>query len=152
MRWTLPLVATLAALVLPGSATSQQVHKPVLVIDDDEGGYIADHLKFYARIRDSGIPVRIRGLCVSACTLVLTLPYEQTCIEPTASLGFHAASAYGRINLDYTRVLITRYYPQAVQDFIAAWMDKNGALTDKVFYMSAAQAVELGVMRACEAV
>lgn len=151
MRRILPLVAALAALVLPGSATSQ-VHKPALVIDDDDGGYIADHLKFYARIRDSGIQVRVRGVCVSACTLVLTLPYEQTCIEPTASLGFHAASAYGRVNLDFTRVMITRYYPQAVQDFIAAWVTKNGVLTDKVFYMSAEEAVRLNVMRACEGV
>jgi hypothetical protein len=121
---------------------AQQVH--AIVIDDDPGGQVNDHIRWYGRVRDSGVPVILRGMCVSACTFILTLPKTQVCVEPTATLGFHWASSDGKPAPDTTQALIARYYPIAVQKWIAA-----RTLGDEPIYMFAPEIVSLGIFSAC---
>ena len=119
-----------------------------LIIDDDDGGVVDTFLMFYRRIRDSHVPVRLRGLCVSACTLVLILPKEQVCAEPTASLGFHLAAHFDGATRIYdpelTAVMVKRYYPAAVQKWLA-----ERELKPSVIYMDYDTITSLGVFDPC---
>jgi hypothetical protein len=116
-----------------------------VVIDDDGGGVVNTFIAWYTRLKDSGVPVRLRGICMSACGLILMLPPSQVCVEPTASLGFHlAADDLGPYEA-YTRVVILRYFPQTVQGWLA-----NKTLTlQRMVFMDAKTIVELGVFPAC---
>src|SRR5437870_13587203 len=107
---------------LPARADAVRADAPagIIIIDNDDGGNIGTFLMWYARLRASGTPVHLRGICASACTFVLTLPPAQVCVEPTASLAFHLLQdgRSGRPLPEQTQATIRRYYPTAVQ----AWL------------------------------
>jgi hypothetical protein len=135
--------AALAALVMSASATLADV-KPV-VIGDDVGGNLAFFAMWYKRIRDSGVPVRVEGVCESACTLALSLPHDQVCIAPTASFGFHLASYNGETAPGVTGAMIRRWYPEKVRKWLV-----GQTLIEAPLYMTANTVVSLGIFPACE--
>jgi len=139
--------AILCALALPANSIP---HPGTIVITDDGGGVVSDYMKFYQRIELSGVPVRIEGMCVSACTLVLALPPSQVCVTERASFGFHLATINDIPQPELTNVLIHRFYPPAVQKWIADYVAKNGELTvDHVAYMIAPEILALNVFPLC---
>lgn len=115
------------------------------VIDDDDGGSVDQFLMWYKRLADSKTPVVLRGICVSACTLVLTLPKSQVCVEPTASFGFHLWQMYGTPNPPFTWAGARRYYPKVVVDWLKAQPPLGMAPT----YMTAEEIVGLGIFPWC---
>ena len=118
-----------------------------VVVRFDPGGSVADYLRWYQRLADSGIKIQIAGTCISACTLVLTLPPSLVCILPSASLGFHLASdANGRPLPDETAELVKAVYPPKIQK----WIKDHGPLTVNVIYLSGAEAIKMGVLPACK--
>jgi len=127
------------------AASNLPVAKPI-IIDDNPGGSVFDWVRFFRLIQNSETPVVVRGLCLSACTLVTMLPKDQTCIEPTASLGFHLSITLDDPDGDKagSAAIFRRYYPQNVQ----AWLAKH-KLTLAITYMSAAEVVKLDIMRPC---
>lgn len=136
---TLPIL-TFASV---GHAEVREI-KPI-VLDDDDGGNVDTFVTFYNRIRASGVPVRVRGICVSACTIVLSLPQDQVCIESTASFGFHLAATGGHPDPDFTKAMQRRYYPPSIQNWL-----KDKTLTPHVIYMLSDEAVGLGAIRWCD--
>lgn len=118
-----------------------------IILDNDPGGGVIQEIIWFNRLRDAGVPVRIRGICVSACTLVLMLPKSQVCIEPTASLGFHLASVDDKSDPLLTSVLNRRYYPAPVLE----WIKEHGPLTVAPMFMDAATVIKLGVFDGCPA-
>lgn len=134
-----------AAILTFASLTHAADIKP-FVIDDDHGGTVDTFARWYKRLADSGMPVIVRGVCESACTLVLSLPRSQVCIEPTASFGFHHATIDDRPEPGVTRAISRRFYPQAVLDWLV-----GKTLRDVPIYMSAATVVKLGIFPACDA-
>lgn len=137
------LIAAAAAILTFASIAHAEV-RPI-EIGDDEGGVVDVFLMWYGRVRDSGVPVRVKGLCQSACTLVLSLPPEQVCIETTASLGFHLFAYGGVPSLNRTQAYMRRYYPVALQTALGKFK-----LSRDMIFIPAAEIVNLGVMRACE--
>lgn len=137
---------TAAALAILTFASLAHAEVKPLVIDNDDGGVVDTFIMWYDRVRDSGVPVRVRGLCSSACTIVTSLPKSQVCIEPTASFGFHLFSVGGDPDMGATQAYVRRYYPLALQ----AWLKTQSDLTPRVVYMSAAVAVESGTINACD--
>lgn len=139
------IAAALAASVLFGTyaRAADSIIKPI-VLDNDPGGTISTFVAWFERVRDSGVPVVVRGICESACTLVLMLPREQVCVEPSASFGFHLASSGTKSLPDYTAALIRRYYPPAVQQWLS-----TKKLTAEPIYMMADEVVALGIFPAC---
>jgi hypothetical protein len=108
------LVAACAVPVLDGLTlmdfreSAQLMRLRPIVIGDDWGGSVDDHTKFLDYLKQSGVPVRVEGMCVSACTLVaLGLPRAQVCALPSAFLGFHLAQTGGRPNPELTEILIS---------------------------------------------
>lgn len=151
--WTLISVSAVSfALYVLASAPLRMerltTSKQYIVVDDDGGGNVATFAMWYARIKEAGIKVRIIGECDSACTLVLSLPKEQFCVEPTASLGFHLAAKLtdkGPVPLpEVTKVLIRRYYPPAVQE----WLAKQNLSLELVF-LSAEDLIRMNVALPC---
>lgn len=133
----------LAALTALALATS--VSAAPFVIDDDDGGGVEQFLMWYKRLADSGVPVVLRGICVSACTLVLQLPKSQVCVEPSASFGFHLWSMYGQPSPTFTWAGARRYYPKVVQE----WMKAQPPLGLAPTYMTAEEIVKLGIFPWC---
>lgn len=153
--WKTPLILVAFALTFAFASTLTQktislAHASArgtpIVIDYDGGGNISTYMEWFKRLKESGTPVVLRGLCISACTFVLILPKDQVCVEPTASLAFHLASDGEGGDEAYTRALIRRYYPKPVQDFLA---DKK-LTVGREEYMTAAEIVKLGIFPACK--
>lgn len=119
----------------------------VIVLKNDPGGGVDDHVKWYGRIGSAHMPVRIEGWCNSSCTFVLKLPAEQICMTPGSVLGFHQAfdQKTGKNMPELTALLVRTQYPKPVRD----WIKKNGPLKSEPIYMKAATAIKLGVVRAC---
>lgn len=136
--------AILAAAILTFSFLAHAEVRPI-ILGDDYGGNVATFVMWFKRIADSGVPVRIRGLCISACTFVLMLPKSQVCIEPTASLGFHLASTEDEADIPMTQALIRRYYPEAVRKWLI-----GKTLTERLYFMRADEVVKLDVFPACD--
>lgn len=139
------VAAILAASILTFASLAHAEVRPV-VIGDDGGGNVATFVMWYKRLAESGVPVRVRGLCVSACTFVLMLPKSQVCVEPTASFGFHLATD-GDDNADVpiTAALIRRWYPESVRKWLV-----GKTLAERPIYMTAEEAVKLDVFPACD--
>ena len=137
-------LALLAAV--PAAAKLSDQRASVIVIDLDGGGNIGTYLTFYRRIEDAGIPVRVEGPCISACTLVLGLPRDEVCVTRTASFGFHLASSEGHTVPGLTSVLVQRYYPPKVQK----WIKDNGPLTEDPIFLSGTDVIALGILRECD--
>lgn len=152
-RWLLALAALLSvAAVYLGSTgrTYAEGWPGVVTIEDDDGGSVDDHVKFYKRLLVSGFPVRVDGMCVSACTFVLMLPPEQWCMTERSSFGFHQVTIGSTSQPMMTEAIIRRYYPKGVQEWIAAWVKKNGPMkVSPIVFMSAAEAYATGAINKC---
>lgn len=61
----------------------------VTYIDADGGGNVLGYVQHYESLQRQGIPVVIRGVCNSSCTMALG--YSNVCLMPDAELGFHPA-------------------------------------------------------------
>jgi hypothetical protein len=57
-------------------------------VDRSEGGYVPDFVAIVREFNASGEPLRIEGVCKSACTLFLGI--RNVCVERSATLMFHA--------------------------------------------------------------
>lgn len=131
-----------AALVISSAASAKT---GAITIDDDFGGSVYTYDMWYKRVKESGVPVRIEGVCISACTLVLSLPAEQVCVANTASFGFHLAGTSEGPDPEFTQALIRRYYPAPIR----AWLASR-RLEEKVIFLGGPAVVAMGVFKACD--
>ena len=157
MRWLLTFILwVLALLALIGAATAKpatsimplRTIKPV-VIKSSNGGDIDTFVAWYTSLKESGIPVEVDGVCISACTLVLMLPKDQVCVRPGTVFGFHMAWSGSPENYRpepvITQHIIEKYYPPAVQK----WLEDKELTVTKIDYMPYKEIVSLGVLDAC---
>ena len=63
-------------------------------IEADRGGFIAGYRQAFDSILGTGLEVRVKNVCASACTLVLQNP--RACAEEWAMFGFHQAADYNK--------------------------------------------------------
>ncbi len=107
---------------------------PIIIghsLDDHDGGDIEVFAEKYERIKKSGRKVVIDGLCFSACTIVASLPKDQVCVTPNASLGVHLAADDDGPDVEYTERAVKKYYPKALQD----WIKQHGGLQERPKYV-----------------
>ena len=57
----------------------------------DSGGYVYSYKQAFDSIEGTGLEVRVKDMCSSACTMVLHNP--RACAEKAAMFGFHQASS-----------------------------------------------------------
>jgi len=126
LRRALPAlaVATACAAALgPAPAAAQAIRAPLsiqpLVIRDDAGGRVDWRAAEIAELRSAGRLVELRGECMSACTMYLSLP--GVCVAANTTFGFHGPSFYGiplnAHDFDYWSQVIAAHYPEP----IATW-------------------------------
>src|SRR5262249_47953368 len=85
------LLTSIAALSLFASAAVAQAPRAgVIVLQDQPGGMIPLHKRLFEVLEATGNNIEIRGVCPSACTLVLNyIPKERLCFHKTAQFWFH---------------------------------------------------------------
>lgn len=105
-----------------------------IVIGSSPGGRVGQTLLHIDFLRGAGTQVRIEGECMSACTLVLSLPPCQRSYSSRSVWMFHAArTSEGRIDHLVTAVMLERY-PARVREFIGARLHFPEADAEVVLY------------------
>jgi hypothetical protein len=133
-RRILFVVVSLAVLLFASAAASPA--SADIVIRNNPGGLIAEHVAEFSRIRNGGERVVIDGQCYSACTLVLgMIPRERLCVTQRARLGFHAAWAYApdgsKVASPTGNSQLWDLYPPEVR----SWIARRGGLTPKLMVL-----------------
>lgn len=105
-------------------------------ISHDRGGRVIEYALKVKKIKETGREVRFRGKCDSACTLYLSLPSNQICIEPGANFGFHKAyGASPRGNQIATGYMMKKY-----PGWVRSWIRQRGGLSSTLKVMNYAYA------------
>ncbi len=134
--------AVLTGLLAANPATA-------LDIRNDLGGAVSQRIAKIEHLRAAGTRIRIVGTCISACTLYLGLP--NTCVTPTAQLGFHGPSTrlkgipLPRQEFERISRQMASYYPSRIRGW---FMSEARMRTIGYYSLSGAEAIAMGA-RAC---
>ena len=101
-------------------------------ISNDSGGLVAEFAVHLYQLRAERREVRFVGRCDSACTLLLALPTDQTCVTARAYFRFHAPSAPSDVAAREVQDFMIRKYPKWVQ----AWIAGQGGLSARLITMN----------------
>ena len=97
-------------------------------ISEDRGGFVFIYLMKWQKLAAQHPNVRITGVCLSACTVLLGyIPRKNICMTDKGVLGFHLAT------MDFATRQLLAVYPEDIK----AWINKNGGLTYQVMWMQA---------------
>jgi hypothetical protein len=120
---TSPTPLTLAPKQQTGWAPHLRYLGQHVVLTYEPGGLLNTHVERFRAIAERGAEVEIRGLCQSACTLILGhIPRERLCFSEQAKLNFHLAShADGTASMEHTR-WVFGWYPADIK----AWINSRG--------------------------
>ena len=107
----------------------------------DRGGNIFEYLTYIQNADIRNTQIRIKGWCISACTMKLGA--KDVCIYPDATLFFHEAyDAKTRIRSELGTQLMFDVYPIKIQE----WVTEHKALENKTLTsLSGSSAIELGI-------
>ncbi len=97
--------------------------------ETDRGGSVAFTA---ARIAQANYPRRLPGYCVSACTM--WLGYDEACVEPGASFGFHRVA---RDPLDAGQRVYEAHLPKGLR----AWYRREAAHSDEIVRLPASRLI-----------
>lgn len=109
-------------------------HK-ILIVQYSPGGSVSEFEADFATLRMEGTYVVIAGDCVSACTMVITMPH--VCALPTARLGFHKAFVVLPNGKHEESPEGTSEVSQFWNDKARQWLAAHGGLTVDVKYAPA---------------
>jgi len=116
------LLATIFSLIT-SAATAETIE-----ISDDRGGLLFLYQQKWKKLALHHPNVRITGLCLSACTVLLGyIPRSDICVTDGGVLGFHLA----------TMEFATKQLLEAYPDDIREWIDQHGGLTYEVLWLQA---------------
>lgn len=129
-------VISLKALMLASALLASAPAGAEIRIIQSPGGQVGPFLDLFEKVRESGERVVIDGLCLSACTLVLSIvPGERICVTRRAVLGFHAARSADRRGRFYAEPeasdVVLAAYPGPVRD----WISRRGGLSSRLLLL-----------------
>lgn len=115
-------VAAFVTMIVCGIATQGTAR----TITHDTGGRISKFHRHFRIAIKANVHYRIKGTCLSACTIYLGLPY--VCVYPDAILGFHGT--WPRIldpkQQEIADLKIGRYLPPNLKHlYMRKWRHKN---------------------------
>ena len=122
-----------------------------ITIEDNDGGNVLSFSNWFAILYKSGIPVHIKGDCISACTMVLALG-SQACLESGAKLGFHVASINGKVAAAGTVKMANDYYPSNIRKWFLDTLitrEKKHQDMQALFWATDKELIATGTMHAC---
>jgi hypothetical protein len=126
MKWSsfISVLFSVVIVSLCGGSSSHGEPRYYVIDGIDEGGVITSYAEKYKALEASGVSVKVDGLCISACTMVLAyFPPNRVCMTERGSFGFHLASTGNEENPELTKAWL-RIFPQWVLD----WVAETGAL------------------------
>jgi hypothetical protein len=125
--------------------------KTKMVLYDEYGGILQEHIQRFQALAASGDDVEIRGVCNSACTMIIAIvPADRLCFGERAALGFHSSrDAESNEPVAKTNRWMVMQYPQDIRDWIMA---KGGVEKFTIYAMWKLTAEDLWDMgyRKCE--
>lgn len=137
------------AMIDAGTAQSEYLYLATsrpYVVTADRGGYLAKRSDEITHLRAAGRRVEVRGTCLSACTMYLSLP--NLCVTPDAVFGFHGPSQNGtplpQRDFDYWSMVMAANYNEPLR----TWFMKKARFNTSGYYqVSGAKLIELGYKR-----
>jgi hypothetical protein len=143
-RATAALCATFFAVTLttlvPAKAES------VVRIGSNSGGRIGEFMVKLRQHRNSDSLVKFDGSCDSACTLLMALPRNKTCITSNAVFRFHAPTGGSVRTSQSAKRFMMAQYP----GWVRSWISRNNGLTGRLISMDYSYASKF--MRSCNQV
>ena len=107
----------LLGLTAPQMAMAQT--GAAIVVQSDRGGMLGQRRQQIRQLRASGQRVELRGTCLSACTMYLSLP--NVCVAATASFGFHGPSRNQRalppVEFEHWSEVMARNYREPLRSW-----------------------------------
>jgi hypothetical protein len=143
VRWWTSRASALLVVGLLVSLVSQMANASVddfmikrrsmnaVSISNDSGGLIGSYAIRVASYRRAGTLVKFNGRCDSACTLLLGLPSQQTCISSGAYFRFHSPSAQSQRSVHIAEMYMMQKYPGWVRN----WISRNNGLSRQLITM-----------------
>ncbi|KQB17263.1 hypothetical protein H9N28_06240 [Rhodobacter capsulatus] len=129
----------------PGASRAQDMYLATnpIIVTADRGGYLGKRSDQIDRMRSMGQRVELRGTCLSACTMYLSLP--NVCVAPDAVLGFHGPSKNGiplpQRDFDYWSQVMARNYSEPLRSW---FMTKARYITNGYYKVSGAELIRMG--------
>ena len=135
----------LGVLSITGSAVAAQT-RAVFVVQSDRGGWIVQRSKKIRDLSATGQRVELRGSCLSACTMYLSLP--SACISPSATFGFHGPTRNGqqlsKREFDYFSRILADNYKEPLRSW---FMTEARYRTVGYYKFTGAQLISMGYSR-----
>lgn len=117
--------------------------RQIIDISANSGGRIGDFMSRLHRYKYANAQVAFSGNCDSACTLLLALPHNQTCVNAGAVFRFHAPTAgSAQVGLAAKHFLMANY-----PSWVRSWINRNNGLTTHLISMDYNYASKF--MRSC---
>lgn len=131
MKWLRSLLFSFPLLLLcGGSSVSSPAYYTISGVDP--GGVIMVYVNKYEALKAAGVSIRVDGICVSACTVLLGIfPEDRVCMTARSSFGFHEASSDDGPEVESTKAFVNYLYPKWVQE----WIARTGGLSKDPRYM-----------------
>lgn len=110
------------AIYYPEAQFDFDEDRQAVVVKDSPGGYAPDFVSYYEALDKNGIPLRIEGPCISACTFFLgTMHPSLVCATDAAEFGFHGVyeGIEGYFSKKWTAEYHSKYYPEPVREALA---------------------------------
>jgi hypothetical protein len=129
---------------LSGSATPARAESgDIMVVRSDRGGLIGQRNREINLLRATGQRVELRGTCLSACTMYLSLP--NVCVSPSATFGFHGPTRDGKKlpkqEFDHWSEMMARNYREPLRSW---FMSKGRYRTSGYFELGGTELIRIG--------
>lgn len=132
------------------AGTAALVGGPVLaqtqaafIVQSDRGGMLGQRSREIRKLRAAGQRVELRGTCLSACTMYLSLP--NVCVSSSATFGFHGPTRDGQRLSDpefdhWSQVMANNY-----REPLRSWFLTEARYRTSGFYkLSGAELIRIG--------
>lgn len=115
----------------------------IMVVHSDRGGLIGKRSREINELRRKGQRAELRGTCLSACTMYLSLP--NVCVSPSAVLGFHGPTRNGRKlpkqEFDHWSEIMASNYREPLRSW---FMSEARYRTSGYYELSGAELIRIG--------
>lgn len=139
----LTCILAFAAVLGAGPVQAAGGQQDALVVVNDRGGLLDKRSAEINHLAVTGQRVELRGTCLSACTMYLSL--ANVCIGPKARFGFHGPSWFGkpleRKDFDYWSREMARHYREPLR----SWYMRSGRYRIEGYYrLTGAEIIRMG--------
>ena len=119
-------MCTQALAAAPRNGPAVELKDGYYEVNSDWGGGLLAYSNRFREIEKAGLVVKVKGMCASACALVLRNP--KACAGPKSVFGFHQAASDSERGAERATRQLWSEYPTLVRE-------KVGELTPDIAYL-----------------